>query len=360
MRAALPTLAALALLSACRDGGPQAAAPEPPRPVQVAEIRFAPAEQPRAFAGVVKARREADIAFRAGGRIAVRLVDVGAAVRAGQELARLDPADIALAMRAAEADLAAAEAEMRRAQADADRSRRLLAAGHVAAAFDDQRQAAARSAEERATSARASLALARNRLEHTILRAPTDGVITALLAESGQVVAEGQAVLRMADPAEREVMVQVPEGALPGLLAATAEAVLWARPDQPVVARLREVAPQADPMLRTYAARFTLPDAPDWAALGMTGTIRLRAESAPVALLPASALHDRGQGPMVWKVEGARLIAVPVEVAALGVTQVALRGALAEGDRVVALGPQLLDAGTPVRVVQTRALATLR
>jgi hypothetical protein len=63
---------------------------------------------------------------------------------------------------------------------------------------------------------------------------------------------------------------------------------------------------------------------------------------------------------MVWKVEGARVVAVPVEVARLGETQVALRGALAEGDRVVALGPQLLDPGAAVRVVQTRALATLR
>ncbi|BDG71280.1 efflux RND transporter periplasmic adaptor subunit [Roseomonas fluvialis] len=360
MRAALLALALLAFLPACRDAAPQVAAPEPPRPVQVAEIRFAPAEQPRAFAGVVKARREADIAFRAGGRIAARLVDVGAVVTAGQELARLDPADIALAVRSAEADLAAAEAEARRATADAGRSRTLMAAGHVAAAFDDQRQATARSAEERATAARAALDLARNRLDHTILRAPTAGVVTAVIAEAGQVMAEGQPVMRIADPAERELLVQVPEGALPGLAAATAEAVLWARPGEPVAARLREVAPQADPILRTYAVRFALPDAPAWAALGMTGTIRLRAESEPVALLPASALHDRGQGPMVWKVEGARLRAVPVEVARLGETQVALRGALVEGDRVVTLGPQLLDAGATVRVVQTRALATLR
>ncbi|NMJ42085.1 efflux RND transporter periplasmic adaptor subunit [Roseomonas sp. JC162] len=360
MRRALPALALLAALPACRDGAGQAAAPEPPKPVQVAEIRFVPAEQPRAFAGVVKARREADIAFRAGGRVQARLVDVGTIVTAGQELARLDPADIALSVRAAEADLAAAEAESRRAAADAARSRTLLAAGHVAAAYDDQRQASARTAEERVASARAALDLARNRLGYTVLRAPTDGVVTALVAEVGQVVAEGQAVMRMADPAERELMVQVPEGALPGLAGAQAEAVLWARPNEPILARLREVAPQADPMLRTYSARFSLPAAPDWAALGMTGTIRLRAESEPVALLPASALHDRGQGPMVWKVQGERVVAVPVEVARLGETQVALRGPLAEGDRIVALGPQLLDPGANVRVVQNRAAATLR
>ena len=360
MRAALPALVLLVALPACRDGAARVDTPEPPKPVQVAEIRFTTAEQPRAFAGVVRARREADIAFRAGGRVQARLVDVGAAVVAGQELARLDPADIALAVRAAEADLAAAEAESRRALADAGRSRTLLQGGHVAAAFDDQRQAAARSAEERAGSARAALALARNRLDHTVLRAPADGVVTALLAEAGQVVAEGQPVMRMADPSERELLVQVPEGALPGIARAQAEAVLWARPGEPIRARLREVAPQADAMLRTYAVRFAMPAAPDWAALGMTGTIRLRAESAPVALLPASALHDRGQGPMVWKVEGSRVVAVPVEVARLGETQVALRGALVEGDRVVALGPHLLDPAASVRVVQTRAHAAQR
>jgi RND family efflux transporter MFP subunit len=360
MRAVLPALTLLAVLPACRDAAPRAAAPEPPRAVQVAEVRFAPAGQPRAFAGVVKARREADIAFRTGGRIAVRLVDVGAAVTAGQELARLDPADLVLAVRAAEADLAAAESETRRAVADAARSRTLRAAGHVSAAYDEQRQAAASGAEERGAAARAALALARNRRDHAILRAPADGVVTALVAEAGQVVAEGQPVLRMADPAERELLVQVPEGALPGLAAARAEAVLWARPAVPVAAILREVAPQADPVLRTYAARFALPAAPGWAALGMTGTIRLAAEGAPVATLPASALHDRGQGPIVWKVEGSRVVAVPVEVAHLGETRVALRGPLAEGDRVVALGPQLLDPASTVRVVQTRALATLR
>ena len=75
------------------------------------------------------------------------------------------------------------------------------------------------------------------------------------------------------------------------------------------------------------------------------------------------ALHDRGAGPMVWRVEGngPSLAAVPVEVVSLGEVTATLRAAgLREGDRVVALGPQLLDAGTPVRVAQTRLAATLR
>ncbi|HYZ34670.1 MAG TPA: efflux RND transporter periplasmic adaptor subunit, partial [Crenalkalicoccus sp.] len=236
----------------------------------------------------------------------------------------------------------------------------LLAAGHVAASFDDQRQAAARGAEEKVAAARANLELARNRLGYAELTAPTAGVVTALLAEAGQVVTEGQPVLRLANPAERELVVQVPESATAGLPDAAAEARFWARPGEALPARLRELAPQAESALRTYTARFTLPDAPDWVALGMTGTIRLAAEGGLAANLPLSALHDRGQGPMVWRVEGERVTAVPVGVVRLGETTATVTGALAEGDRIVALGPQLLDADQPVRVVQTRLAATLR
>lgn len=369
--AALPLLATLlplAALAGCRAEANRVeapAAPPPARPVQVAEIAFAPQQDSRALTGVVRARREADVGFRAGGRIVERLVDVGATVAAGQPLARLDPADLALSLRAAEADLAGAEATARQAAADAGRSRALLAAGHVAQAFHDQREATARSTAERAESARAQVALARNRLDYSVLRAPSDGVVTALLAESGQVVTEGQPVLRLANPAERELVVQVPEGAVAGLApGAVATAAFWSRQNDPTLpVRLRELAPQAETALRTYAARFSLPaGAPDWVALGMTGTVRVAAaEAAPVATLPLSALHDRGQGPMVWKVEGQKLRAVPVEVVRLGEVTATLRApALAPGDKVVSLGPQLLDPAQPVRVVETRLAATLR
>jgi membrane fusion protein, multidrug efflux system len=354
-------LSALALAGCKAEGTPRPRT-EAPKPVQVAEVRLAPADAGHAYTGVVRARREADIGFRAGGRIVARLVEVGGRVVAGQELARLDPMDLALSARAAEADLAAAEAQSRQAAADAARSRALLAAGHVSVAYDDQRVAAARSAAERVAAARAQLELARRRLDYAVLRAPTDGVVTALLAEAGQVVAEGQAVLRLADPEERELAVQVPETAAAALAEARADAVFWARPGEALPARLRELAPEAEGALRTYAARFSLPGAPGWVALGMTGTVRLadRAGGA-VATVPLSALHDRGQGPMVWRVEGGeRVSAVPVEVAALGEATATLRGPLADGDKIVALGPQVLGPGALVRIAGTRLSATLR
>ncbi|PWS37900.1 efflux RND transporter periplasmic adaptor subunit [Falsiroseomonas bella] len=362
MRRAAAALLILPLLAACRAEPPaaQASAPPPPRPVQVAEVVLAPAESRVAYTGTVRARREVEVGFRTGGRIAARLVEVGQVVAEGQELARIDPADLALALRSADADLAAAEAQSRQAANDAARSRALLRAGHVAAAFDDQRQAAASAAAERVASAQAALELARNRLSYATLRAPSAGVVTALLAEAGQVVPEGDAVLRLADPSERELVVRVPESALPELREAAAEARFWARPDAPLATALRELAPQADGALRTYAARFSLPDAPDWVALGMTGTVRLARDAGMVATLPLGALHDRGQGPMVWRVAGERIEAVPVRVTALGEAIVQVAGALQPGEKVVALGPQLLDPESRVRVVSTRLAATLR
>jgi RND family efflux transporter MFP subunit len=361
-RAAL-LLLTLTALAACKG---EASAPtaevDPPRPVQVAEVRLSPGEAVSAHTGVVRARREVEVGFRTGGRIATRLVEVGERVAERQVLATLDPADLGLSLRAAEANLASAEAQARQARNEAGRSRELRAGGHVSASYDDQRQASARAAAEAVTSAQASLELARNRLSYATLRAPSAGIVTALLMEAGQVVPpDGAAALRLADPAERELLVRVPESALPNLAGAAAEARFWARPDLALPATLREVAPQADTALRTYAARFSLDGAPDWVALGMTGTVRLTRRGEVAASLPLSALHDRGQGPMVWRVlEQGRIEAVPVTVRALAEQTAEVSGALEPGDRVVAMGPQLLDPGQRVRVVQTRLSATLR
>jgi len=362
-----PFLAAFALLplAACKlEAEASAPLPEPPRPVQIAVVAMQPLEAARSLTGTLRPRREADIAFRATGRLTERRAEVGQQVSKGDLLARLDPADLALAARQAEAQLASAQATARNAAAEAGRSRTLLAAGHVAAAFNDQREATARAAAEAVTSAQAGLELARNRLSYAELRAPADGVVTTLLAETGQVVTEGTPIFRLAETAERELVVAVPESALPLLTEARATAEFWSHPGERLPVTLRELAPQAETNLRTYQARFTLPQTPDWLALGMTGTIHLAGKTTEAATLPLSALHDRGDGPMVWRVTNNRAEPVPVQVLGAGQSTVRLapRGnaTLATGDRIVSLGPQLLDPGHPVRVIETRLAATLR
>jgi multidrug efflux system membrane fusion protein len=309
-------------------------------PVQTVRVALASDADNRAFAGTIKPRREADVGFRTAGRVATRNVDMGARVVMGEVLAVLDPADLQLAVRGAEADLSSAEAQSEQAQADAGRSRTLKGQGWVSVATDDLKQANAHAAVERVASARAALELARNRLDYAVLRAPADGIVTAALADPGTVVAEGQPVLRLAEAGAPEAEIQLPEQALP---------------DLKLKATLRELSPAADGKLRTYAARYTIDNAPAWLALGMSATLHLPgAQETEVATLPASALIDRGQGPMVWTVKDeGKLISRTVHVRRMQQDRVVVSG-LDDGELVVALGAQKLDPAARVRVADER------
>lgn len=343
------------LLGACLERA-QPSVADAPRPVQVVRVHLAPATDTHRYAGVIQARHVADIGFRTGGRIIQREVDRGTHVVAGQVLARLDPADLQLSLQSAAADLASARAQEVQASADAERSASLLRRGDVAVAVNDARQALARTAGQRVASAEAALQLARNRLDYAVLRAPQDGVVIATLADPGTVVAEGAPVLRLADAGDFEAEVALPESALPGLAKAEAKVGFWARPDIRLDARLRELAPQADPQLRTYTARFALTNPPDWVALGMTATVELSTSGGmAVADLPSAALTDRGDGPMVWTVDAqtGRLTAHPVTIQALR-DATALVSGLEDGALVVSIGVQKLDPALKVRVADIR------
>jgi RND family efflux transporter MFP subunit len=333
-----------------------------PRPVQVVRVALRPVDTTRSYPATIRPRHEADMSFRVGGRIVERPVDAGARVAAGQVLARLDPTDFMLAVASAQADLTSAQVQADQTAAEAARSAALVRLGHVSASDDDSKQMAARTARQRVASTQAALLLARNRLEYATLRAPADGVVTATLADPGTVVAEATPVLRLADgPMEAEA--QMPENAVADLRAARASVSLWAKPDAPLAAILRELSPQADARLRTYPARFTLADPPDWLALGMTATVRLTLpappDAAPVAVLPVSALADRGSGPMVWLVDPAtsRLSPRPVQVRVLREHEAIVAG-LPDGALVVSLGVQKLDPAAKVAIADIRKTPT--
>ncbi len=310
----------------------------------------------RDYAGIIRPRREADMAFRAGGRIIARDVDLGARVRQGQTLARLDPADLSLQKRSAEADLASAEAQAVQALADGRRSSQLLAGGWASNQADEIKQAMAKAAQERVISARAALQLARNRLDYAMLTAPRDGVITATLADPGTVVSEGQPVVRLAETGALEVEVALPETAI-GADQQGGEVAFWARPGQRLKATLRELSPSADARLRTYTARFTLESQPDWLAIGMSATLSLgRVSEKGLSLIPLAALADRGQGQMVWVVKASgQLEARRVELRQLRRETAVVTG-LTPGEEVVAMGVQKLDPALRVRVADRKTI----
>jgi RND family efflux transporter MFP subunit len=342
-------------LAACQEATSKSA--PPPRPVQVAEVAFENRNPTREFVGVVRARYETDLAFRVGGKVIARKVNVGDVVKAGDVLAQLDPQDLRLQREQAEAEIIAARSALAQTTSDEARYASLAGRGYAAVAEHERKKAARDEAEGRVQKAIRALDLARNQLQYADLVAEADGVVTASLVEPGQVVSAGQTVLRVARLDEKEAVVALPETWLAEARRADATVRLWSEPDRAFRARLRELSPQADATTRTYAARFTIEDADATVALGMTATVSLaRPGEGPVARLPLSAIFNQGKGPAVYVVNeplGA-LALRPVEVEAFTEENALVKGGLNPGEKVVTLGVHKLEVGQAVRAVEAR------
>lgn len=368
-----------ALLAACT---PKPAAPPVVPSVFVSPVRNDNGAVQRVLFGSVRPRVEADLSFRTGGKVTARLVELGQSVRAGQALARIDPADYELAVQAAMQQQRAAEVDAVQAASDAARFKRLLADGSVGAADAERQEARADAAAARLTQAQKLSELARNRAGYAVLTAPFDGMVTALRFEVGQVVDDKQSVLSLARPGELEVVVDVPESLVAGLRAWQASLLLGQPADAPaakpvsVPLRLRELAPSANAATRTSRARYALATPGDGAPLrmGMTAEVRLqqagRASGAelPLGALLVAAAADRTPGstepgptasPAVWLVDSksGALQRQPVQLLSQSTDHVRVAG-LVDGALVVTVGAQKLDAGLKVQPVP-RPLAGL-
>ena len=340
-------------LTGCNEKVAEKAAPG--RPVLVATVHYEAETPERSFVGTIKPRIETDMGFRVPGKVAKRLVEVGQTVEVGQPLATLDEVDLKLQAEQAVAEFSAATGVLAQAAAAEQRATDLRAKGWTTDAQMDTSRAAADEARARLNRAERSVELTKNSLSYATLVADTRGVVTATLVEPGQVVASGQTAVRVARFAEKEAVVAIPETLLGRAKDGIATVTLWSDADKKYAARLREVAPSADPATRTYLAKFSLPDAGESVSLGMTATLTLADSStARVAKLPLSALYSQGGDPSLYIVDDkGEVVLKPVAVKSYESNSVVITGGVDEGAKVVALGVQKLDPAQKVRVVSS-------
>jgi RND family efflux transporter MFP subunit len=289
-----------AVLGACTAEKPPA---EALRPVRTVELRYDKAAEMNRYTGTVHARHEVDQAFRVGGKVVQRKVDVGQPVREGDVLAVLDDHDYRLAVEATGQQLVAAKAQARQAESDRQRLNALKADGSVSQSDEEHAQSNAVSSQAAAQALARQLELARNRLKYTVLRASRGGVVTSRKLEVGQVVAEGQPVISIADEGEPEIVVDVPEDQLAAFKTARYKASLASAPAETFEVVLRELSPQAAATTRTYRARLKPVD-PRSLPLGATAALvaEYPAGDRPVAAIPASAITQSNGQPAVWVV----------------------------------------------------------
>lgn len=349
--AAVVALPIATLLCACSPDKPPV---EAPRPVRTAEIRYDAAREANRYAGTVQSRHEVDHAFRVGGKVAQRKVDVGQVVREGDVLAVLDDADYRLAEEAARQQWAAAATQARQAESDRKRLGSLKTDGSVSVADDEHAHSGAQTSQATEEAEARRLELARNRLKYTVLRASRSGVVTAVRFEVGQVVAEGLPVVAIADPGVAEIVVDVPEDQLASFQKARFKASLASAPNESFEVALRELSPQAAAQTRTYRARLK-PLTERALPLGATAALvadRVVSQT-PVAFIPASALTQSNGQPALWVVKHAGKEPVgTVELVRVTVhgyrNEQALVSGPPAGEQVVTAGVQKMAPGMKV------------
>lgn len=321
------------------------------RRVQVMSVRSAPVSSERALVGTLRARIEADMGFRVAGKIAERKVQAGDAVKAGTVLAVLDATDFRLARESAEAELGAARSSARQQELDFARVSDLRARGFSTAQAEERQRAALDEARGRLERAKRQVDLSTNNQAYAELKADAHGIVSSVMAEAGQVVAAGQAIVRIARDGEREAQVAVPEQDIEFVRKASASMTLWSDAARSFTATLRELSPNADSATRTFLARYSVqglaPDAP----LGQTINLSLKGGEVRQGIrVPLSAVLNEGTGPEIYVLAGSDNLLARKKVSILSYDgrEALIGSGLADGDRIVILGVHLLRTGEKV------------
>jgi len=298
----------------------------------------------RVLSGTVRARHEIPLAFRINGRIQQRAVDAGQSVKKGDLLFSLDPSDLQKELDARNAESSAAKSALAVAQADVKRSVGLLKKKFISQQATDRFKLVERETRERLNAAYARAKQAKNALGYARLVADFDGLLMSVSGESGQVVAAGQTVAIQAKSNELEVEVFFPEE-----MKAPAKAWLIDNAKKYSLS-LREIAGAADPVSRTWRARYSIEQKPDGLALGKIVRASFSYTDVKDAALeiPLAALDERGSNPQVWQVVDGVATAFPVQLLSIRSETALIQSELPIGSRIISLGTHLLQTGMAV------------
>jgi RND family efflux transporter MFP subunit len=347
----LPVVLAVALaLAACSKPAEKT---EDVRPVRAIVLQSSDIDVNAEFSGEVRSRVESRLGFRVGGKIVSRKVDVGSVVKHGQVLMELDPQDLRLSQAQALAALRAAETNRDLASAELKRYQELRDKNFVSQAILDAKLSAAKSAQASVDSANAAYRGQSNQAGYATLLSDIDGVVTAVDAEVGQVVAPGTPVVRLAKSDEKEIVFGVPEDKVDALRTISDVQVrLWADPAKSVQGKIREISPVADPSTRTYAFKVSIPASLEEAKLGMTAVVAFASKTAtPQIKVPLTALFHEKSKTSVWVVENGAVKLTPVTVNGVAGNELILGSGVKSGQTVVTAGVNLLKPGQKVNIL---------
>ena len=326
--------------------------------VKTQKVTYGAVNDEDTYSGTVKGRYETNLSFQVGGKILSRNINVGDKVSAGDVLMTIDDRDVKQNVNAYAAQVASAKSQMDLAQSNLARFQKLYAANAISAQELDQYQNAYNNAVAAYDQANAQLDQSENSLGYTELIINNDGVISAINAEVGQVIAAGQTVATIVQDGDREIEIAIPENKIQSIsVGQNAIVTFWALNNTQVQGTVREISPVADPVARTYKVRIAMSDMPQNVQLGMTASVAFMMSGAGnTVTLPLSAIYQTGDTPQVWLVDGdMKLQLKEVNIVAWGKDDVEVTG-LNQDDTIVTAGVHKLYEGEAVKLVDGDAL----
>jgi len=315
-------------------------------------VQMGTAKQVANYSGEVRGRYETQLAFQVSGKIIKRNVELGSIVHAGDVLMEIDGKDIVQTVNISAAQVASAQSQLNLTETNLERYRTLYTQGAISSAQLDQYQNAYEVALAAVRQSSAQYNQGANQLSYSALVADSNGVISSINAEAGQVVSAGQSILTLVKDGEREIEINVPENQIERMRSAQQLRInFWALPGVIVDGKVREISPVANQVSRTYKVRVSLVNPPANVNLGMTANVVVaNATNQPLVYIPLTAIYQTGTTPNVWIIKDGVVSLHPVKVGTFGDGNIQVVEGLQDGDVVVTAGVQKLRDGQKVRI----------
>lgn len=272
--------------------------------------------------GTAASERMVNLSARLPAPLETMRVSAGEAVTNGQILATLDDREI-------REQLAGAEAQFKQAEVEYHRARQLFEKG----ATTDQARLAAQTGLE---AARARLQQIRVLLSYATVVSPLNGIITDRRFEAGDLVAPGQILVSVFDPAAMRLEVPVPVRLIPRFALGQQVLVALDGWPQPVAGVVREIVSEVDPLTRTRKVKIRFDQGGLSILPGTYGRVTVEGDAHDAVWVPAAAVYRIGQQEFVQVVSGHRVIQRVVRTALVRDGQVEVIAGLGDGDVILA------------------------